>query len=85
MRRGLTQEESDDLINTRKIFEVCEAFMKRTNYEIQIIILEHTSESTWRGIENVKLVEEWRGKEYDDGTFTNDYNALITKDWLISE
>lgn len=81
----LTKEKSsDDLINTRKIFEVCKTFMERTNYEIQIIILEHASEATWSGIENVKLVEEWRGNHNEDeGTFTPDYNALIKKEWLL--
>ena len=84
-KESLTEKESDDLINTRKIFEVCDAFMKRTNYEIQIIILEHASQSTWEGIESINLVEEWRGKELEDGTFTKDYNALIKKEWLTNQ
>lgn len=84
-KESLTEKESDDLINTRKIFEVCDAFMKRTNYEIQIIILEHASQSTWEGIESINLVEEWRGKELENGTFTKDYNALIKKEWLTNQ
>ncbi len=77
----LTEEESEDLINTKKIFEVCSKFIERTKNKVQIIILEHASKETWKGVKNINLVEEWRGKEID-GTFSDDYNALIPKDWL---
>lgn len=80
----LKEKESEDLENTRKIFEVCAKFMERTNNEIQIIILEHAPTSTWKGIDvkYINLVEEWRGKE-EDGTYSEDYNALLQKEWLI--
>ncbi|SHM36193.1 DUF3732 domain-containing protein [Myroides odoratimimus] len=78
----LSKEESEDLKNTRKIFEVCSEFMERTNNEIQIIILEHAPEKTWEGINNINLVEEWRGKE-DDGIYSKDYKALIPQEWLL--
>lgn len=78
----LNIEESEDVKNTRQIFQVCSEFMNRTNNEIQIIILEHAPKDTWKKIENIKLVEEWRGKD-DDGIYSEDYNALIPKEWLL--
>jgi hypothetical protein len=80
----LKKKESEDLENTRKIFEVCAKFMERTNNEVQIIILEHAPISTWIGIDSkyINLVEEWRGKE-EDGVYSDDYNALLQKEWLI--
>lgn len=79
----LNEKESEDKINTRKIFEVCKKFMDRTNHEIQVIILEHADSDMWQGLEkDINLVENWRGKE-DNGNFTDDYNALIQKDWIL--
>lgn len=78
----LNKEESEDVKNTRQIFEVCSEFMKRTNNEIQIIILEHAPKETWSVIDNIKLVEEWRGKD-DNGIYSEDFNALIQKNWLL--
>jgi hypothetical protein len=78
----LNNEESEDVKNTRQIFQVCSEFMNRTNNQIQIIILEHAPKDTWKNIENIKLVEEWRGKD-DDGIYSEDYNALIPKEWLL--
>lgn len=85
-KQKLVSKESEDLENTKKIFEVCAKFMERTNNEIQIIILEHAPVSTWKGIDlkHINLVEEWRGKE-EDGYYSDDYNALIQKEWLVSE
>jgi hypothetical protein len=81
----LNKEESEDKANTRKIFEVCKIFMERTNHEIQVIILEHANSDMWQGLEKyINLVENWRGKE-DNGNFTDDYNALIQKDWILED
>lgn len=81
----LKRKESEDLENTRRIFEVCAKFMERTNNEIQIIILEHAPINTWKGIDSkyINLVEQWRGKE-EEGTYSEDYNALIQKEWLLN-
>jgi hypothetical protein len=67
---------SEDIENTTKIFNACSKFMERTNFQTQIIILEHAPVSTWDKIEHIHLVEEWRGE-------LNDYKALIPKDWLL--
>lgn len=69
---------SQDIENTRLIFSTCSDFMTRTNFQTQIIILEHAPESTWKGDLNIKLVAEWRGDNIDDPKF----DALIKKDWF---
>lgn len=46
--------------------------LEKTNPHIQIIVLEHASESAWNEIENINLVEEWRGEN----------NKLIPIEWL---
>jgi len=74
-------KESEDIENTRKIFEVCSIFMERTNNQIQIIILEHAPKETWSGIKHIKY-KEWRGIE-KDGTFSSDYKALLPKEWFL--
>lgn len=55
--------------------------MTRTNFQTQIIILEHAPESTWKGYLNIKLVGEWRGDDIDDPKF----DALIRKDWFVND
>jgi len=70
---------SEDIENTTQIFKVCSKFLERTNFQTQIIILEHAPAETWKGVDNIHLVEEWRGYlDIDD----SGYNALIQKDWL---
>lgn len=70
---------SQDIENTTAIFSTCAQFLKRTEFKTQVIILEHAPESTWQGIDNINLVEEWRG-DVDDSE--SEYNALIQLDWL---
>jgi hypothetical protein len=70
---------SEDIRNTTAIFTACSAFMDRTNFQTQIIILEHAPPSTWKGIANIHLIEEWRGNKENDDT---NYRALIPKNWL---
>lgn len=64
-------EESKDIEDTRKIFTTAFEFMKRTNFKVQLIILEHVPEKIWKGIndENFFLVEDW------------ETNALIPTNW----
>lgn len=72
---------SQDIENTKLIFSTCSEFMVRTNFQTQIIILEHAPESTWKGDVNIKLVGEWRGDNIDDPKF----DALIRKDWFEND
>jgi hypothetical protein len=84
-KSNLNEKESEDKANTKKIFEVCKTFMERTNHEIQVIILEHANTDMWQGLEkDINLVENWRGQE-ENGVFTEDYNALIQKDWILED
>ncbi|WP_378185891.1 DUF3732 domain-containing protein [Aquimarina sp. W85] len=70
---------SKDIEDTKKIFEACNEFMKNTNYEIQLIILEHVPKSTWENINDdvFNVVGVWRGEENEEN-----YEALIPKEWL---
>jgi hypothetical protein len=68
----------EDVENTSLIFSACSKFIERTGFKTQIIILEHAPKETWKDIDNVHLVEEWRGK-FGSGN----YKALIPKDWLL--
>lgn len=74
------EAKSEDIENTTQIFKVCSTFMERTNFKTQIIILEHAPKETWKDIENIHLVEEWRGNINDENS---NYNALIQKDWFV--
>lgn len=67
-------EESKDIEDTKKIFTTSFEFMKRTDFKIQLIILEHVPPKIWVGIdeEAFNLVEEW-DKELD---------ALIPEEWF---
>ncbi len=77
-----TSKISEDIENTKLIFNACSKFLERTDFKTQIIILEHASISTWENIDNINLVEEWRGKiDVENSNF----NALIQKDWLMTE
>ena len=77
----LTKNESEDIQNTKKIFAVCSKFIENTNKGVQIIILEHAGKSNWKDLENINLVETWRGSD-KNGIYSEDFNALIQKDWL---
>ena len=83
LNNELNSEESEDIENTKKIFEVCSDFMNDTDNNVQIIILEHAGESNWKGLDNIHLVEKWRGSDKDN-VYSKDFNALIQKEWLES-
>lgn len=62
----------EDVLAVKKIFEAMSSAMEKTNYRMQIIVLEHTDETAWTGVNNIQLVEEWRGAD----------NKLIPNEWL---
>ena len=74
----LKSKLGEDFRSTMKIFSTCSQFMKRTKNNTQVIILEHTPELAWHGLDNVHLVEDWR----NDNKSAKDKNALIPKSWL---
>lgn len=67
----LEEDGHSDFAQARKIFKALELGMKRTKNKLQIIVTEHAPVLTWKGIENVNLVEEWRGSD----------EALIPSNW----
>ena len=62
----------EDVLAVKKIFESMSSAMEKTNYRMQIIVLEHADETAWTGVNNIQLVEEWRGAD----------NKLIPNEWL---
>lgn len=62
----------EDKEAVRKVFVAMTDFIKRLNYDVQIIVTEHADEDVWGNVESVHLVERWRGEG----------NKLIPQDWL---
>jgi uncharacterized protein YceH (UPF0502 family) len=53
--------EDEDKEAVRKIFTTLSQYIKDTKSNIQIIVIEHADEDIWGEIENINLVERWRG------------------------
>jgi energy-coupling factor transporter ATP-binding protein EcfA2 len=68
-----SDDESNDVIATRKIFETLEKGLRESNYRLQIIVVEHADERTLGGISLLHKVEDWH-----DG----DRDWLIPDDWM---
>ncbi|RZK27225.1 MAG: DUF3732 domain-containing protein [Flavobacterium sp.] len=66
--------QEEDLIKLKKIFEVLSAFNLNTKGKVQVIVLEHAGEDSWKEYKNVVKTKRWREGENDD--------ALIPKAWL---
>ncbi|MGX5690249.1 DUF3732 domain-containing protein [Arcticibacter tournemirensis] len=65
--------QEEDLLKLKKIFEVLSAFNTNTHGKVQVIVLEHAGEESWKGFDNVVKVKRWRSDEDDD--------ALIPQAW----
>ncbi len=63
--------DSDDIARVNLIFRALSNAAQRTAGKIQFIILDHADENTWQGVNNIHLVERWRGGK-----------ALIPEDWI---
>ncbi len=61
---------SEDLRRTKDIFKCLSEALSRTNKQLQIIVIEHADEIAWQEIDNMHLVERWRGDKF-----------LIPPDW----
>lgn len=66
---GVSNEDKEAV---KKIFVAMSEFLKRTDHDIQIIVMEHADEDVWGEIESVHLVARWRGED----------NKLIPLSWL---
>ncbi|RLG29504.1 DUF3732 domain-containing protein, partial [Methanosarcinales archaeon] len=61
----------EDIEAVRKVFKVLSSVVENSNGRLQIIVLDHASESAWGDIQNANLVEEWR-----------DGRTLVPMGWL---
>jgi hypothetical protein len=53
--------KNEDVVAVRKVFALFDKIITKTDGRLQIIVLDHADEEVWGGLENVHLVEEWRG------------------------
>lgn len=64
-------------IKVKNIFKVLSEFNKRTKNNVQIIIIEHAGESTWKDYsDEIVLARNWRS------TNSSDDKALIPQEWI---
>ena len=66
------QLDDEDKEAVRKIFGAMSTFIKGLGADMQIIVTEHADETVWGSIENVHLVEQWRGNNL----------KLVPVEWL---
>lgn len=64
-------EYSDDIKRVNKIFQALSKGIENTKQNLQILIIDHADSITWKGVDNIFVVERWRGVE-----------ALIPLDWI---
>lgn len=62
----------EDKEAVKKIFSALSDYIKRMDYSVQIIITEHADEDVWGDVDDVHLVERWRGED----------NKLVPLSWL---
>ncbi|TDB58112.1 DUF3732 domain-containing protein [Photorhabdus khanii] len=62
----------NDIISTRRIFEMLPNAIEENSYNFQFIVLEHAGESIWGQVRNTYEVANWK----DEG------DGLIPKEWL---
>ncbi len=66
--------DHDDVERVEKIFKAFSEFNKRTKSNVQVIVLEHAGENSWKKFDNVKMIKRWRQGEEDNG--------LIPENWI---
>lgn len=66
---------SDDIARVHQIFVTLAEAVRRTKGRLQIIVIDHADERTWSGVQEVHLVQRWRG----DGAEA----ALVPRGWLL--
>ncbi|WP_326975416.1 DUF3732 domain-containing protein [Caproicibacter sp. BJN0012] len=63
--------QDEDKTAVKKLFTALSTYVSNAKSEIQIIILEHADEDIWGGLDNITLVERWRGDK-----------KLIPTEWI---
>ncbi|HMM04791.1 MULTISPECIES: DUF3732 domain-containing protein [unclassified Dysgonomonas] len=67
--------EDQAVIKVKRIFKVLSEFKNRTESKIQIVIIEHAGEPTWKEYsKDIKLIKDWHGHSEDC--------ALIPQIWI---
>ena len=56
----------------KKIFTAMSKYLQDTDRKIQIIVTEHADEDIWGDVQDVHLVERWRGNN----------TKLVPLEWL---
>ena len=67
-------EEDEDIVQVQKIFNVFSEAIKKTNQNLQVIVLDHAPSSLVSNLDNGHLVEEWR-----EGI------KLVPMDWIEND
>ena len=61
----------EDIIAVQKVFSAVSFETKKASGNLQVILLDHADEKVWGDIDNVMLIEEWRGGK-----------KLVPPEWL---
>ncbi|QEM12378.1 DUF3732 domain-containing protein [Mucilaginibacter rubeus] len=64
---------SEDMEELKRIFQALDLFVTRTKGKVQVILLEHAGETSWKDYQNLTKVYRWRDDEED--------KALIPDEW----
>ena len=56
----------------KKIFSAMSKYLQATDHKVQIIVTEHADEDIWGDVQDIHLVERWRGNNL----------KLIPLEWL---
>ncbi|KXO85511.1 hypothetical protein AYK86_04740 [Acinetobacter venetianus] len=68
----MNTEREDDILATKRIFEMLRLGLVKSNFGFQIIVLEHADQSIWGSVENTHEVANWKGEN----------EGLIPSHWL---
>jgi len=69
----INKKRPADIIATQRIFQTLSEGLKRSNFNVQIIVLEHAGEDIWKGVDHTHSAASWYRK--GDG--------LIPESWLL--
>lgn len=70
---NLLTDRSDDILATRRIFEMLSLGLKQSSYGYQIIVLEHADQSIWGQVPDTHEVANWKSEG----------EGLILEEWLL--
>lgn len=62
----------EDKLAVKKIFSAMSKYLQATDHKVQIIVTEHADEDIWGDVQDIHLVERWRGNNL----------KLIPLEWL---